>query len=500
MKKIYLLAAAGLMMLSSCDLDINENPNYPANTDVTDDLIFPAVENAIADCVGDQMFNYGGFFAQYWEQMPTANQYNTLAEQDINEGTDLFNRCYSTLYAGALLDIEDIKSKTENTSNLFACTVMRAQAFQLVVDNLDYAPYTEALQGSGNAQPAWDKGQDVYEGVLAELDAAEAAIGSDPITLTDPLLNKNIAQWKGYANALRLRMYLRLIDGNINASEYTNKAKTLVAAGDFFTGDVKWDVYSNASGQYSPWYGTYYRLGTKNHCAAYPIVSYMNVTADPRISYVIEKSVKNGVYEGQLPGSKTTTGDWLGIGSGYNNDYVSNINYAATAAAPIYLFTQSELQFLIAEVELRFNNNAAAAKTAYETAVEADFASRNAGSAAAFLAANRTSFDAQATTDAKLKLIYMQKWVALFMRDHMEAWSEIRRTDVPALSNATAQQIFNDPTVYTAGNLVEPFINQSPEGGLIKRLPYPSTARSLNPNTPDPNSYTIATRVFWDAK
>ena len=38
---------------------------------------------AIADCIGDQMFNYGGFFAQYFEQAPTANQYNKLAELDI---------------------------------------------------------------------------------------------------------------------------------------------------------------------------------------------------------------------------------------------------------------------------------------------------------------------------------------------------------------------------------------------------------------------------------
>ena len=57
MKKIYLLAAAGLMMLSSCDLDINENPNYPSNTDVSADLVFPAIENSIATAVGDQMFN-----------------------------------------------------------------------------------------------------------------------------------------------------------------------------------------------------------------------------------------------------------------------------------------------------------------------------------------------------------------------------------------------------------------------------------------------------------
>ena len=167
MKKIFLLMfAAGMMALTSCDLDINENPNYPSSSSITADLMFPAVENSIADVVGDQMFNYGGFFAQYFEQAPTANQYNTLAELNIDEGSDLFNRCYSLLYAGALADIKDIMTKTDNKSDLFACTVMRAQALQLVVDNLSDAPYTEALQGSSNAMPAWDDGKTVYEGVL----------------------------------------------------------------------------------------------------------------------------------------------------------------------------------------------------------------------------------------------------------------------------------------------------------------------------------------------
>ena len=228
MKKIYFVAAAGLMMLSSCDMDINENPNYPSNTDVSADLVFPAIENSIATTVGDQMFNYAGFFAQYWDQMPTANQYNQLAELDIDEGSDLFNRCYSNLYAQALEDVEDVLSKTQNTSDIFAAKVLRAQAFQYLVDNIDQCPYTEALQGSANAMPAWDEGKTVYQGVLAELDEAEANLKGEAMSVTDPLLNKSVAQWKGYANALRLRMYMRLIDGG--SSEYQSKAQALVKA------------------------------------------------------------------------------------------------------------------------------------------------------------------------------------------------------------------------------------------------------------------------------
>lgn len=498
MKKIFLYITAGALALTSCDLDINEDPNYPSSESITADLVFPSVENYIATCLGDQMFNYGGFFAQYFEQAPTANQYNTLAELNINEGSDLFDRCYRNLYAGALTDIVDIQGKTTNTADLFACAVMRVQAFQLLVDNLSDAPYTEALQASANAQPKWDDGQTVYEGVLAELDAAEKALDGDNMTITDPMLNKNVQQWKGYANALRLRMYLRLVDGGINASDYTNKVKTLVANDEFFAGDVTWDVYSNASGQYNPWFDSYYSLGTINHCAAYPIVSYMRLTNDPRIGYALAVSAQTEGYVGQIPGAKTMTGDWLGISSGYNNGYVSLFNYDVTRDMPIYLFTQSELQFLIAEVQLRFNNDATAAKAAYEAAVKADFASKGAEGADSFLAANRTGWDKQTDNTARLNLIYKQKWVALFMRDHMEAWSEIRRTDVPALSSATAAAIFADGSVYTPGDMINPAVNHIVGGGLAKRVPYPSAARSLNNNTPAVKY--LSDRVFWDAK
>ncbi len=57
MKKLFLYITVGALALTSCDLDINDDPNYPADTDVTADLLFPSVENYIADCVGDQMFN-----------------------------------------------------------------------------------------------------------------------------------------------------------------------------------------------------------------------------------------------------------------------------------------------------------------------------------------------------------------------------------------------------------------------------------------------------------
>lgn len=491
MKKILYSAIAGLLALSSCNLDINDNPNYPSSGDITPALQFPAAVNSVADAVGSQMFIYGGFFSQYFEQMPEANQYNDIAELNIDESKDLFTRIYRSLYAGALQDLHEIKGKTNNTADLFAVAVMRAQAFQLLVDNTSETPYTEALQGSANANPAYDDGKTVYEGVLKELDDAEAALKTSTMEMTDPLLQKDVDQWKGYANALRLRMYMRLIDGGVNAAEYTAKAKALVAAGKFFTGDVKWDVYSPVEGQFNPWYDTKFALNTNNFCAAYPIASYMSETGDPRIAYSMSPRASDNTWAGQLPGAKQGN---IYDPSSHKNNSVSAINVESFKDAPIYLFTQSELKFLVAEVEYRFNNNSTAAKDAYEEAVKADFNSRDMKGAEEFLAA-AGSWDA---APQKLELLYMQKWVAFLMRNHMEAWSEIRRTDVPKLSKFTAAEINASPASYTPGELIAPDVNYYGKGNIAMRVPYSSASRSYNSNTPA--AKMISDKVFWDVK
>lgn len=49
MKKILLYASlATTALFTSCDLDINNDPNYPMNDQVTADLIFPSISASIA--------------------------------------------------------------------------------------------------------------------------------------------------------------------------------------------------------------------------------------------------------------------------------------------------------------------------------------------------------------------------------------------------------------------------------------------------------------------
>lgn len=500
MKKIIVYAALMAGVLSGCSLDINDDPNYPQNENVTPDLIFPAIQAEIAATVGGELYNNAGFFAQYFEQMPEAQQYDVIAEARFTESSDIINYSYRTMFAGALADTRDVLERSTSPADRFATTVLRAFAYQVLVDNMDQCPYTEALQGSDNPNPVWDRGEDVYRGILNEMDAAEGQLTANAaMESQDLMLNGNMTQWIGFANALRLRMYLRFIDADIDVATFTESAVALVRANEFFTGDIALDVFRNETDRRNPWYETNAVGLTANHCAAFPIVRYMESTDDARLSYGINPAVADGRYIGQMPGGKTGTRGALG-NSNWMNRNVSNINYSIGVTKPVYFFTQAELQFLIAEVYLRFMNDDANARAAYERGVTVDFALRGmAGRESTLIGAGGAcDWSSTSTQEARLHLIYLQKWVALFYMDHMEAWSEIRRTDVPALSSRRAADILEDGSIYTPGELIEPWTNGMEAGGLVKRVYFPMSARQYNTNTPA--AVPASTRIWWDVR
>lgn len=504
MNKIFLyISLVTTTLLTSCDLNINDDPNYPNNGELTAGLIFPAIAPSIASAVGGEIYNYAGFFAQYYEQKPESNQYNTLCEYTITESSQTMDYSYRALFAGALEDAQQVLEKSTNPADRFATTVLRAYVFQVMVDNTSDSPYSEALQGLSTPTPKWDKGEDVYKGILSEIDVAEAALGDASMTVPDLLLNKDLAQWRGFANALRLRMYLRFIDANVDAAAYTEKVKTLVQTGDFFNNDVKLDCFVDETDKRNPWYNTNAIGLTANHCAAYPLVTYLNHTNDPRIAYGILKATATNTYVGQIPGGKKQMAEVLGT-ENWKNKNVSSIDYSFGATKPVYFFTQAELQFLIAEVCVRFLSDDSKAQTAYEAGIAADFEVRSknvaslANKAGTVTGGEYTAWSTATTAAAKLNLIYMQKWVALFYMDHMEAWSEIRRTDCPVLSSKKAADIQKTPDIYTPGNLIAPWENGLQNGGLMKRMFYPLIARQQNKNTPA--AVPGSTPVWWDIK
>lgn len=485
------------LLFTSCELDINDNPNYPDSGTISADLVFPNAQLGLVATISDNMFNYAGFFAQYFNQLPESQQFDAISENRINVSDQVFDGAYRTLYSGVLADLEDVKKKTTSTADLLAVAVLRTMSFQLLVDNTDKTPYIESLGGSEVPNPKYDDGDVVYKGVLAELDEALSAYktNSEPMTVTDMMFKKNMTQWVGLANAVKLRMYMRMYEKDNSVKD---KIVALVNDNDFFIGEAALDIFADVPGNRSPFYASYYELGQANHCASYPIIQYMLHTDDPRIAYAYDKTAADGKYVGEIPGAKNVTKEWVGS-ENWKNKNVSNVNFklhnGTGATRPGIIFTQANLQFLIAEAKLRFLNDEAGAKVAYEDAIKADFAFKGFDGVETYLAGEYVNFD---LAENKLELIYMQKWAAFCYTDHMEAWSEIRRTDVPKLSTKDGKSIFETPSIYTPGELIDPVRNSIVGGGLVKRLPYSYKSYTINQNAPE--AVEINVPVWWDVK
>ena len=100
--------------------------------------------------------------------------------------------------------------------------VMKSMIFGLIADLYGDAPYSHALDGdqSGDANlfPVFDKQQDIYTGILADLATANTLLSkskndyNSTIADVDVYYGGDPAQWRKLANSLSLRFLLRISD------------------------------------------------------------------------------------------------------------------------------------------------------------------------------------------------------------------------------------------------------------------------------------------------
>ena len=443
MKKIFYIIASIALLSSGCEkwLDVNVDPNVPE--DVPAYLVLPSTEVSIATRVGGNMFNYGGFFAQYWDQAPEANQYNNIQTYEIKN--PFFERDYREFYAGALADLKKIREKSSADSDwgsYLAATVLRAYTFQILVDMMDSAPYLEALQGSDNTAPKFDAGDVIYDGVISEINEALDSLNSaSTVPINDLIFKGDMQQWIGFANAMKLRLYMR----ESYAVDKSLEIKDLISQNMFFTGDVEVNAFVDQVNKHNPWYETNrVGLGTINNVATHTIISYLQAKNDPRLPILFNPAVNTDSYEGNIPSWKSRPGV-------KNDDFSTPI---VAPAQPVYLYTQSELQLFIAEAQLRFNSDDGLAKTAYQNAIDANLSLHSLANDGSELygAGMPYEWNSSATTDEKLKEIGMQKWVCLCMVDNIEAWTEIREPIIrkfrmPVVRQSPQLQVSTHPEI-----------------------------------------------------
>lgn len=491
LKKIGVLIIAIVFTIigSGCKkiFDINQDPNNPSLSVGTPKLVFPAAVMGVAGGTAGDLGVVGALFGEYVTQAAAANQYKNIDAYDI-KNTDL-NEQYTILYAYGLKNLQFIidKAKASQDWNFYLMgTVMKAYAAAFLVDVYDKIPYSEALQGVNNLTPKFDDGYTVYKSLLADIDTAlgkdfNAATVTD-LTATnegniDLVFSGDINKWKQFANTLELKLYLRMINAKPDEAEagvkslYNRSAQFLQENAGILTG------FTDAPTQSNPLYEENIRqLNTPDNLrASKTFVSFLEEHNDPRIIDYFGSPNPNTIDQG---------------------DFLSSDPSALTAAVfkespadPVIFLSAAESYLLQAEAKERyFNGDDAKAK--YDAGVLTAFSDLG-EDGSSFIAPNGEYEYPAGTLDEKIEAIVVQKWASFPYGTHfIEGWFERNRTGYPKSS-----AVYSSDPAYVPGEFVVSKNSVLPDGEYPKRLVFPDSEKSRNPNTPA--EVPITTPVWW---
>ena len=557
-KLIYGVGLAVILITagSSCrkgQFNINKNINSPTDSTITYNAVIPAAMNATGSIIARRWGTIQNWMS-YWARSGT---YAPNVAEETYSITTLFgnliwNDCYDNAY-----DYEIVRIKAAQAGATFyegIARIMKTIDFQILVDVYGDVPYSQALKGSGNPTPAYDKGVDIYKSLLREIDAGILLIRRAEVTSSNP--NKDIATedimfhgdrtlWVKFANTLKLRLLIHAyavgaIDKNAELTIINNTVDT--AAGSVPYGYLGVGQTASVNPGYSsvdkpnPFYNNYI-ANTDGSASAGDVyykanewgIEYYKFDGDPRVTNSISGSGDRiyrqgsggrvGVAYGLPPVTANAASVLAGIGPGVYK----------SVTAPQAILTSAESLFLQAEAKQRGWNiiTPGTAQQLLNTAIDESFAyfgvSNPAAAAAAYRAANTSYPDVDYNGVAQgpggpvggLFTILQQKWFAMNGVNTLETWTDWRRvpyTEVatniiltPAANDAPSTNfVYGDGGGFTGGPNspgIGPFRSVSPQITPADNIPvrylYPQTEYNYNPANVPPG-ITRYSRVFWD--
>ncbi|RAK02712.1 SusD-like starch-binding protein associating with outer membrane [Larkinella arboricola] len=476
--KNKLWLAALFLTLTGCNNFEEMNTDPARSSETQPEFLLASAEKRASDLMYDSYFNgrIGMELSQYW-----------MGTDKTSDGRFLFTNegLWSGLYAGPLMDLQEIQNyydqhpQESNPHTLAVAEVLKAWLFHVLTDVYIDIPYSQALKGDDIPQPAFDKGKDVYAGLLASLkkqvdvlqNTASGAIRGDIIANGDP------KQWVRIANALRIRIALRMADAQ------PAEAKTVIEEA------VKNTLTSVSQDAFFP-----YNLTTTTNRFPYndverplvefavtsTLVDYLKTVNDPRLPIYARPDETQGQYIGKVYGTEANAPTMIGLSK------PGVVAYSGSAKG--YMITYAEIAFAKAEAAARgMNVGPESAEALYQEAVKASLAQWG-------------------VTDAKVVATYLesvpykagnwknvigtQKWLALYMQG-IQAWMERLRLD-PKKPDGSI--LFINP----ASGSLDPDVTDVP-----KRLKYPSATRTNNAVNSQQATQSIggdtqAIKNWWD--
>src|SRR5690606_2137727 len=276
-------------VMASCnkvDEDINTSPYLPSEASGTQ-----LIANAALFLPGLSSSPQGEFFAQYLAetQYPGASLYP-------DGGTNFYG-----LYQGPLMNLQSVLNSeltptdgpVENQRAV--AKILKAYFFWHITDRWGDVPYSEALRGSEDFTPKYDRQQAIYDSIFKLLSEANAMIVPGNIT-NDIIYNGDITKWQKLGNSIHMLAALRLSE--VNETKASSEFNNALAAGVMTANsdNLVFKHLSNAQNQ-NYWYGQIEVQNREWWALTETLVDYMKPLDDPRLP-VYGQQTSGGEYVG----------------------------------------------------------------------------------------------------------------------------------------------------------------------------------------------------------
>lgn len=463
-KYIFALLSTAFIGFSSCSEDtldeINKddhNPTpdiVPAYLQLSDAIMSTGYSTSSGDyafylsSLNEQEIGVGN------NQLAKAEERNSLEWASSSTFNNVWNSTYSNIknIREMIRKIEgELPGNVGQYDLLGMAQVLEVLNWGMLTDMHGDIPYSEAMQGKDNLQPKLDAQKDIYAGIMSTLESAIANLekGKDlkSVAKHDLVFNGDPKKWLATAYAVKARYLLHQLAVNSSViSEVKSAAKKAVEL-EFAGCDIT--LFDKDS--QNPWYAFF--QSRKYTASSNTVVKLMKANNDPRLdAYTNGKGF--GSEPGDLEAAKIQDGSlpapaWMVSGSN------------SKPLPTIHLLSKSELYFILAEAQLRTNEDAT---EAFQTAIEASVAeilswmSEDTSVAATFAASLGTP---------TLQTLFEQKYLAQCVDEQVETYNDFRRLEAMGESYIT---------------LTNPHNKQSGINRYPYCLPYGNSSVTSNPN------------------
>lgn len=436
MKKIIyiLLFSFSLITMFSCSEDAMDavNTNTDNSTTMASKFIITdAMTGTAFNTVGTDLCFYSSVYIEH-----NVGVYGQMYNAEIRSGeptsTSTYDNAWSATYNN-LYNLKDVITKCSsggseegNYHTLGIAQVLTAYNLAVLTDCFGDVPWTQALQPGVYFQPELDSQEDIYNDIFVLLDSAVVNLNKtseySDLGSQDLIYGGTSSSWIKFAYGLMARYTMRL---SYRDAEYQKVIDYVDES--FSSSDEEAKFAYNASTSYSPYYSF---LEDRNYFGA-------STSFDEKLSE--RGDPREEIFYGDLDDlvlAPNGTPD-------QKQDYYTK-SQISTATAPTYLLSYHELLFLKAEAYARLgelSNAQEALKDAIVAACSKSNIAVDSDEATSY--ADDIIAEYATSVSSALQEIMIQKYIAFYEEESLEAYNDYRRLKAMGESFVTLDNTLN---------------------------------------------------------